>query len=101
MIEQGIEPQEDPTPSVEALITVWKTVLSSTPPVVGVRMPVRAYSSKKRKEETSVDVIAKGGEEWIKIYRWAVSALSVKALWADPRAKRCRTSWRNSESKTA
>lgn len=69
MIEKCVVPQEDPMPSVEAMTTVWKTVLNAVPPIAAVRSPMRTRGSRKRGEEVFVDVVAKGGEEWIKIYR--------------------------------
>ncbi|OCF38183.1 hypothetical protein I316_00408 [Kwoniella heveanensis BCC8398] len=34
----GIPPKEDPLPTVQGLITYWKIIVTSKPPIVGVRM---------------------------------------------------------------
>ncbi len=78
MIQQGVLPREDPLPSVEAAMTVWKTALSARAPVTSVRVKQRSptqrgggkqTSSVGKREEGPVDVICRGGAEWIKIYR--------------------------------
>ena len=58
-------PKDDPLPNVLGLVTVWKQVLLARPPLAGIRTSIKG----KGKEEAFVDVIARGGEEWIRIYR--------------------------------
>ncbi|WVF73060.1 hypothetical protein IAT40_007878 [Kwoniella sp. CBS 6097] len=38
MTNSGIPPKEDPLPTVQGLITYWKIIVTSRPPIVGVRM---------------------------------------------------------------
>ncbi|WWD19596.1 hypothetical protein CI109_104058 [Kwoniella shandongensis] len=104
MIRSGVPPQDDPIPSVQGLTTFWKIIITSPPPIVGVRMAMggdrgRAFGSgpssgmnkagkasqgvgsqgkgkeKEKEKEVWVDVIAKGGMEWVRIYSKKISHL--------------------------
>ncbi len=65
MAQSGIPPKDDPLPNVSGLMTVWKQILLANAPLAGIRVNMKG----KGKEEAFVDVIARGGEEWIRIYR--------------------------------
>lgn len=65
MIESGIPPRDDPLPNVMGLITFWKTLLLARGPIPAIKTGFKG----KGKEECFVDVVARGGEEWIRIYR--------------------------------
>jgi len=66
MVASDVPPKEDPLPNVAGSITIWKQILLAQPPLAGIRVSMKG----KGKEEAFVDVIARGGEEWIRIYRW-------------------------------
>jgi len=69
MIEKGIPPKDDPIPSIEGFITAWKAVLSAEAPITAVRTTLKLEKKNSAKDEAFLDVIARGGEEWVKIYR--------------------------------
>jgi hypothetical protein len=79
MLASGVSPRDDPRSNANALTTFWKVVLASRAPIAGLRMTMRIDGNGKetgrRKSaneaamEGFVDVVAKGGEEWIRIYR--------------------------------
>ena len=81
MIASGKPPREDPIPNVQASITAWKTILAATSPLAGVRVNIRGNG----KEEGFVDVIARGGAEWIRMYRWVVVRMTSdsESLWGE------------------
>ena len=71
MAESGVPPKDDPLPTVAGMMTAWKQVLLAQPPLAAIRVNIKG----KGKEEAFVDVVARGGEEWIRIYRWVVPCL--------------------------
>lgn len=62
----GQTPKEDPLPNIQGFITFWKQVLLARTPIAAIRTQMKG----KGKEEAFVDVVARGGEEWIRIYRY-------------------------------
>ncbi|WVQ73032.1 hypothetical protein IAR50_002595 [Cryptococcus sp. DSM 104548] len=93
MIDSSIPPQEDPLPSVQGMETFWKIVISAEPPIVGVKMPMggnaggavtpkgqgwpkgQQKKGGKKNKECWVDVIARGGNEWVRVYSKKISHL--------------------------
>lgn len=73
MAEKGFPPKDDPLPSIEGLITVWKAVLSAEAPVTALRTTLKVTQKVAGKDDAFLDVIARGGEEWVKIYRWVIA----------------------------
>jgi hypothetical protein len=67
MKTSGAPPKESPLPGVQGLVTFYKLVLEARPPIAGMRVTMKG----KEKDEGFVDVIADGGKEWIRIYRYA------------------------------
>lgn len=65
---------EDPLPPVLGLVTIWKQVVLARAPVTFVRSAFKGAGGKKARE-TFVDVIARGGAEWIRLYNRKASAL--------------------------
>jgi hypothetical protein len=107
MLEQGIVPRDDPLPNVESLVTTWKILLNAEAPIAGVRTMLKSSAKRKKaKEEGFVDVVARGGEEWIRVYR-CVSRPSVRVTSgceavraALSQARRSRRLWPSCENKT-
>ena len=64
MAESDVPPRDDPLPAVQGLVTFWKQLLLARGPITGVRTNMKG----KEREEGFVDVIARGGSEWIRIY---------------------------------
>ncbi|WVR07720.1 hypothetical protein IAU60_004762 [Kwoniella sp. DSM 27419] len=104
MAQSPIPPKEDPLPSVQGLITFWKIVVTSPPPIVGLRMGMggekrMALASKANKgksvqvqngakgkhgdKEVWVDVVADGGRQWVRIYSKKISHLLAEFREAD------------------
>ncbi|TYJ57099.1 hypothetical protein B9479_002200 [Cryptococcus floricola] len=93
MIDHGIPPQEDPLPSVQGMETFWKILITTEPPIVGVKMPMggnaggaltpkgqggpkgQQKKGGKKNKECWVDVIARGGNEWVRVYSKKISHL--------------------------
>jgi len=69
MQEKGIPPKDDPLPSIEGFITAWKCILSAEAPVTAVRTTLKVIKKAPGRDEAFLDVIARGGEEWVRIYR--------------------------------
>lgn len=91
--ESGLEQNEDPLPNVLGSITFAKTLLTVPAPLVGVKIMISSQrksgedyangaalgrgrgkratkmGGKGEKEEGFVDIVAKGGQEWIRMYR--------------------------------
>lgn len=92
-------------PAVQGFVTSWKQVTTATLPVPAVRMSV---TSARTKRETFVDVVARGGAEWIRVYPKKPSQLlnefreqdsyltsDDESDDEDPRARRDRVPLRN------
>ncbi|KAK8853179.1 hypothetical protein IAR55_003881 [Kwoniella newhampshirensis] len=65
MISSGIPPQDDPIPSVQGLTTFWKIVITSPPPIVGVRMAMggdrgRAFGLSSSSSSSSIASSGRG-----------------------------------------
>jgi hypothetical protein len=71
MASSGIPPKDDPLPNIAGLVTLWKQILTARPPLPAIRVNMKG----RTKEEAFIDVIARGGEEWIRIYRWVLSTV--------------------------
>nr|XP_018260924.1 uncharacterized protein I303_06641 [Kwoniella dejecticola CBS 10117]OBR83082.1 hypothetical protein I303_06641 [Kwoniella dejecticola CBS 10117] len=112
MSESGIPPKDDPLPTVYNLLTFWKIIITSEPPIVGTKLsmggdkrlaangfgiPPTSYQhkgkdrqpkdpkgkQKQKKKEVWVDVIAQGGKEWKRIYSKKISHLLAEFREAD------------------
>lgn len=85
-LRSSISPKDDPLPNVLGTTTFLKQLLIAPVPIVAVKLMMRSqsstpeklangkYKSYRRREESErdagfVDIIAAGGEEWIRIYR--------------------------------
>jgi hypothetical protein len=72
MLEKDTPPKDDPLPSIEGFVTVWKAILLAEAPVTAVRTTLKVIKKAPGRDEAFLDVIARGGEEWVKIYRYVV-----------------------------
>ncbi|BEI86917.1 hypothetical protein CcaverHIS002_0702630 [Cutaneotrichosporon cavernicola] len=69
-------PREDPLPVIQGLATAWKCLVLAATPVPAVRMSSKLPASGNQPaREGFVDVVARGGAEWIRIYSKKVSTL--------------------------
>ncbi|ORX40623.1 hypothetical protein BD324DRAFT_11941 [Kockovaella imperatae] len=82
LAREQIPVSDDPLPNVLTQVAMWKQVLLSRPPLAGIRIPLspgklsstRAsvknedVKGKGKSKEGFVDIIARGGKEWIKFY---------------------------------
>ncbi|ORY33479.1 hypothetical protein BCR39DRAFT_303286 [Naematelia encephala] len=64
MHASGVPPKDDPLPNVAAMMTLWKATLRAQGPVTALKSSFKG----KGKEEAFVDIVARGGAQWIKIY---------------------------------
>jgi hypothetical protein len=70
--ESNIPPREDPMPNVQAFTTAWKQICLAEPPISGVKISMKGKEKAQhasKESEGFVDVIARGGLEWIRIFR--------------------------------
>lgn len=93
MLSSSNPPNEDPLPNVLGMVTFLKQLFIAPLPIVAVklmmrspidindRLPTGRYKPLKGKKKDEarterdagfVDIIAAGGEEWIRIYRCAL-----------------------------
>ncbi|CAK9782364.1 hypothetical protein CC85DRAFT_282408 [Cutaneotrichosporon oleaginosum] len=74
LLASGLPVHLDPFPVVQSLATLWKCVVLAEGPVPVVRMSIKLPATVPVREGF-IDVVARGGAEWIRIYSKKVSAL--------------------------
>ncbi|KAK4685417.1 hypothetical protein P7C73_g4731, partial [Tremellales sp. Uapishka_1] len=71
MMDSGLPPKEDPLPSAVGQVTFFKCMLRAKTPIPAIKASIKG----KGKEDAFVDIVAQGGEEWIKVYSKKVNQL--------------------------
>lgn len=64
MLANGVNPRESPLPIALGHQTYWNTIISARGPIPAIRTTFQGPN----KKEAFVDVVARGGAEWIRLY---------------------------------